>query len=58
MGKRWFGPLVSDCGHFHTKEFEMKKILMLALVLAMGAVTISATGCGGGSSSTTGTKPK
>ncbi len=34
----------------------MKKILMLALVVAMGAVAISATGCGGGSSATTGTK--
>jgi len=31
----------------------MKKILMLAVVLAMGTVAISATGCGGGSSAKT-----
>ena len=30
----------------------MKKILVLALVVAMGAVAISTTGCGGGSSGT------
>ena len=36
----------------------MKKILTLALVLAMGPVAISTTGCGGGSSAKSGDTKK